>query len=304
MAAQRQTAIVTGAASGIGRAMTLGLLGAGIDVAAIDRNPAWLAELEAASAAAPGDATLQPVRADLAEPAAFDAILSTVLDRFGRIDILVNNAGIGQGSVRPDFRNDPLRFWQITPEQWGRFVSINATAPLLMARAVTPHMLRARRGRIVTVTTSLGTMVRAGYLLYGASKAAAEAATAIMAEDLAGTGVTANVLVPGGVTDTRIVPDGAGLDRARLLRPEIMAPPLLWLVSDQAAAVTGRRFLAAHWDTTLAPEAAAEKCGAPIAWRSIATMPIEPGRSRSRTHGAGTAQPAFGGRSEANSQIV
>ena len=129
---------------------------------------------------------------------------------------------------------------------------------------------------VVTVTTSLGTMVRGGYTLYGASKAAAEAATAIMAEDLAGTGVTANVLVPGGVTDTRIVPDGAGLDRARLLRPEIMAPPLLWLVSDAASAVTGRRFLAAHWDVALPPAQAAEKCGAPIAWKSIATMPIEP----------------------------
>jgi len=268
-----QVAIVTGAASGIGRAMTLGLLGAGIDVAAVDREPAWLETL-VKDARGPG--ALHPVRADLMEPTAFDAIVAATRERFGKIDILVNNAGIGQGSVRPDFRNDPLRFWQITPEQWSRFLAVNATAPLLMARAVAPHLLKAGRGRIVTVTTSLGTMVRAGYTLYGASKAAAEAATAIMAEDLAGTGVTANVLVPGGVTDTRIVPDGAGLDRARLLRPEIMAPPLVWLVSDEAATVTGRRFLAAHWDTALPPAQAAEKCGAPIAWKSIATMPIEP----------------------------
>ena len=146
----------------------------------------------------------------------------------------------------------------------------------MMARAVIPHMLRASRGRIVTVTTSLGTMLREGYILYGASKAAAEAATAVMSADLAGTGVTANVLVPGGMTDTRIVPDAAVADRSRLLRPEIMAPPLLWLVSDAAAVVTGRRFLAAHWDTALPPAQAAEKCGAPIAWKSIATMPIEP----------------------------
>ena len=146
----------------------------------------------------------------------------------------------------------------------------------MMARAVVPHMLRAKRGRIVTVTTSLGTMLREGYVLYGASKAAAEAATAVMSADLAGTGVTANVLVPGGMTDTRIIPDAAVADRNRLLRPEIMAPPLLWLVSDAAAQVTGRRFLAAHWDASLPPAEAAEKCGAPIAWKSIATMPIEP----------------------------
>jgi NAD(P)-dependent dehydrogenase (short-subunit alcohol dehydrogenase family) len=274
MATQRQVAIVTGAASGIGRAMALGLLEGGIDVAGVDRDAALLSELEADADGKAG--TLQPVRADLADPAAFDAVVGTVLDRSGRIDVLVNNAGIGQGSVRADQRTNPLRFWEITPEQWSRFVAVNATAPLMMARAVTPHMLRAGRGRIVTVTTSLGTMIRGGYVLYGASKAAAEAATAVMAADLAGTGVTANVLVPGGMTDTRIVPEGAVADRSRMLRPAIMAPPLLWLVSDEAAKVTGRRFLAAHWDRSLASAQAAEKCGAPIAWTSIATMPIEP----------------------------
>ena len=274
--AERQVAIVTGAASGLGRAMTLGLLGAGIDVAAVDRNQAWLDELTAAAPDGQGAGKLQIVWADLSDIGAFDKVVSTAIGRERRVDILVNNAGIGQGSVRPDFRRNPLRFWDVTPEQWSRFVAVNATAPLMMARAVAPHMLRARRGRIVTVTTSLGTMVRSGYTLYGASKAAAEAATAIMSEDLAGSGVTANVLVPGGVTDTRIVPDGAGLERAKLLRPEIMVPPLLWLVSSEAAAVTGRRFIAAHWDRALPPAEAAEKCGAPIAWKSIATMPIEP----------------------------
>ena len=275
MATQRQVAIVTGAASGIGRAMALGLLRGGIDVAGVDRDGALLAELEGEVRGKKAGA-LQTVRADLADPAAFDAVVAAVLDKSGRIDVLVNNAGIGQGSVRADQRTNPLRFWEITPEQWGRFVAVNATAPLMMARAVTPHMLRAGRGRIVTVTTSLGTMIRGGYVLYGASKAAAEAATAVMAADLTGTGVTANVLVPGGMTDTRIVPEGAVADRSRMLRPEIMAPPLLWLISDEAAKVSGRRFLAAHWDSSLAPAQAAEKCGAPIAWTSIATMPIEP----------------------------
>jgi NAD(P)-dependent dehydrogenase (short-subunit alcohol dehydrogenase family) len=276
MAAQRKVAIVTGAASGIGLAMTLGLLEGGIDVAAVDREAAWLDELKATAGGKGFAGGLQTIRADLADPASFEAIESTVLGVSGRIDILVNNAGIGQGSIRADQRRNPLRFWEITPEQWSRFLAVNATAPLMMAGAVVPHMLRAKRGRIVTVTTSLGTMLREGYVLYGASKAAAEAATAVMSADLAGTGVTANVLVPGGMTDTRIVPDEAVADRSRLLRPEIMAPPLLWLVSDAAAGVTGRRFLAAHWDTSLPPAEAAEKCGAPIAWKSIATMPIEP----------------------------
>jgi NAD(P)-dependent dehydrogenase (short-subunit alcohol dehydrogenase family) len=278
MAEERRIAIVTGAASGIGRAMTLGLLSGGIDVAAVDKEPVWLDELKAAASGRSFSGALQTIRADLTDPASFETVVSTVLGASGRIDVLINNAGIGQDSIRADRRRSPIRFWEITPEQWSRFVAVNATAPLMMARAVVPHMLRAKRGRIVTVTTSLGTMLREGYILYGASKAAAEAATAIMSADLAGTGVTANVLVPGGMTDTRIIADGAVADRSRLLRPEIMAPPLLWLISDEAAQVTGQRFLAVHWDTSLPPAEAAEKCGAPIAWKSIATMPIEPDR--------------------------
>jgi NAD(P)-dependent dehydrogenase (short-subunit alcohol dehydrogenase family) len=276
MTTQRNTAIVTGAASGIGRAMTLGLLSAGIDVAAVDREAPWLDELKSAVAANRHSGQLQTLQSDLSDPASFDRIVAAVLGAAGRIDILVNNAGIGQGSIRADQRRNPLRFWDITPAQWDRFVTVNATAPLMLTRAVVPHMLRAKQGRIITVTTSLGTMLREGYMLYGASKAAAEAATAVMSEDLAGTGVTANVLVPGGMTDTRIVPDAAVADRSKLLQPEIMVPPLLWLVSDAAASVTGRRFLAVHWDPALPPAAAAEKCGAPIAWKAIATLPIEP----------------------------
>jgi NAD(P)-dependent dehydrogenase (short-subunit alcohol dehydrogenase family) len=276
MAAERQAAIVTGAASGIGRAMALGLLDAGIDVAAVDREVVLLSEFEEEAAERELAGGLHTILADLSDPDSFGGIVATALRSFGKVDVLVNNAGIGQGSIRADQRRNPIRFWEITPEQWGRFVAVNATAPLMMARAVVPHMLRAKRGRIITVTTSLGTMLREGYILYGASKAAAEAATAVMSADLAGTGVTANVLVPGGMTDTRIVPEAAVADRGRLLRPEIMVPPLLWLVSDAAADITGRRFLAVHWDTSLAPVEATEKCGAPIAWKGIATMPIEP----------------------------
>jgi NAD(P)-dependent dehydrogenase (short-subunit alcohol dehydrogenase family) len=274
MAAEHNIAIVTGAASGIGRAMTLGLLDAGIDVAAVDRNETGLAALTATVHDKP--ATLQTIPADLARPESFDAIVSAVLSRFGRIDVLVNNAGIGQASIKPDQRHNPIRFWEITPEQWQRFVAVNATGPIMMARAVVPHMLRAGKGRVITVTTSLGTMVREGYLLYGASKAAAEAAMAVLAADLKGTSVTSNVLVPGGVTNTGIVGDEAG-DRARMLQPDIMVPPLLWLISDAAAAVTARRFVAMDWDRSLPGEQAAEKAGVPIAWLGIARMPVEPG---------------------------
>ena len=144
MAGDKKIAIVTGAASGIGRAMTLGLLGAGVDVAAVDRNEAGLAALAATVHDRPG--TMQSIPADLARPDAFDAIVSAVLSRFGRIDVLVNNAGIGQASIKPDQRRNPIRMWEITPEQWQRFLAVNATGPIMMARAVVPHMLRAGRG--------------------------------------------------------------------------------------------------------------------------------------------------------------
>jgi NAD(P)-dependent dehydrogenase (short-subunit alcohol dehydrogenase family) len=265
MPIQRKSAIVTGAASGMGRAMALGLSEAGFDVVAVDRDAAGVSTLPA---------PIKALAADLAQPESFDMIVSESVRIFGRIDVLINNAGIGQAAIRADQRRNPLRFWEVTPEQWNRFLTVNATAPIMMSRAVLPHMLKANSGRIITVTTSLGTMVREGYLLYGSSKAAAESSMAVLAADLVGTAVTANVLVPGGVTDTPLVGDAG--DRSRMLRPEIMLPPLLWLVSDEAAEVSGRRFIAADWDTRLSPAQAAEAAGAPVAWLSIARMPIEP----------------------------
>lgn len=272
--ADRQVAIVTGAGSGIGRAIALGLTAAGVDVAAVDREPAWLESLEAAASGAAG--AVLGITADLSRQESFDLVTEATLSRFGKIDVLVNNAGIGQGAIRPDQRQNPIRFWEISPADWSRFLAVNATAPLMMARAVAPHMIGRKRGRIVGVTTSLGTMMRGGYALYGASKAAAEAAHAVMANDLAGTGVTVNVLVPGGMTDTRIIPEAEVATREKLIRPEVMVPPLLWLISDAARDVTARRFLAVHWNPALPPARAAEACGAPIAWTSLGVLPIEP----------------------------
>jgi NAD(P)-dependent dehydrogenase (short-subunit alcohol dehydrogenase family) len=270
MATGNNAVIVTGAASGIGLAMTMGLLEAGFDVTAADRNGTGLAELEQQAQGLPG--SVHTVAADLTHADSFGQVTGAALVRHGRIDALVNNAGIGQASVRGDRK--PIRFWETTAEQWSRFIAINAAGPINMTRAVLPHMLAAKKGRIVTVTTSLGTMVREGYLLYGSSKAAAESAMAVLAADLAGRGVTSNVLVPGGTTDTPLVGDLPNREKA--LRPAIMVPPLLWLLSDEARSVNGKRFIAADWDTALPPAQAAERAGAPIAWLSIARMPIEP----------------------------
>ena len=279
MTETQRVAIVTGAAGGIGRAMTRALLAAGIQVAGVDRDRGPLEALAASALERGKAADLLTIQTDLTNDSAAEEITKATRDRFGRIDILVNNAGIGPGAIRPDSWQRPLKFWEITPDQWRRFVAVHTTAPLTLANAIVPEMMRQGWGRIVNVTTSLGTMLNAGSPTYGPSKAALEALSAIMAKDLDGTGVTVNVLVPGGVTNTPMISDEAGFDRAKLIQPEVMVSPLLWLVSDAAAKVTGRRFLGVHWDTELPPEEAAEKAGAPVAWTSIATMPIRPSRS-------------------------
>jgi NAD(P)-dependent dehydrogenase (short-subunit alcohol dehydrogenase family) len=280
MSDRQRVAIVTGAAGGIGQALVKGLLGAGIRVAAVDLTRDGLAAVAASAREQGKDAALLTIEADLSHEVAISDVVGQAHSHFGAIDILVNNAGIGQATLRPGNWQQPLRFWEVSADQWRQFVAVHTTAPLLLAQAVIPEMMERKWGRIVNVTTSLGTMIRNGSPTYGPSKAALEAFSAIMAKDLDGTGVTVNVLVPGGVTNTPMVPQESGFDRQDMIQPEVMAPPLVWLVSNAAGGVTGRRFLAVHWDPALPPAQAAEKAGAPVAWTSIATMPIEPQRRR------------------------
>jgi len=215
MTETRRVAIVTGTAGGIGRAMTRALLHAGIQVTAVDRDREALEAL-AVNAREQGEAAeLLTIAADLTEDSAKHAITSATRGKFGRIDILVNNAGIGPGAIRPDSWQCPFKFWEITPDQWRRFVAVHTTAPLALTNAVVPEMMRQGWGRIVNVTTSLGTMLNAGNPTYGPSKPALEALSAIMAKDLNGTGVTVNVLVPGGATNTPMISGEAGFNRCR-----------------------------------------------------------------------------------------
>jgi NAD(P)-dependent dehydrogenase (short-subunit alcohol dehydrogenase family) len=278
MSERQRVALVTGAAGGIGRAIVGGLLGQGLKVAAVDRTTEGLAELMTEAEQRQQGMNLLTIEADLAQDESIAEIIAKARARFGTIDILVNNAGVGQATVRVDNRERPIKFWEVEPEQWKLFVAVHNNAPMALSRALVHDMMQQKWGRIVNVTTSLGTMIRDGSPTYGPSKAALEAFSAIMAKDLAGTGVTVNVLVPGGMTNTGMIPDAAGYDRAELIQPAVMAPPLNWLVSDAADAVTGRRFLGVHWDPSLPPEDAAAKAGAPVAWTDIATMPIEPPR--------------------------
>ncbi len=161
---------------------------------------------------------------------------------------------------------------EATPELWSRFFAVNLFDSIFMLRAALPAMRAGGWGRVVNNTTSFFTMLRV--LPYGATKAALESASAVWAKELDGSGVTVNVVVPGGPTDTAFISDQAGIDRAKMLRPEVMAPPLRWLASDASAPTTGQRFIAALWDHDLPAHEAAEKAGAPIGWPELAAATV------------------------------
>ena len=270
-----RVAIVTGGGRGLGRAMVLGLLQNDFAVAAVDRDAAPLEEISVIAREAGHAAALLTITADLTLPGAAEQIGAQVLARFARMDILVNNAGMGMSVLWPDRWTRPVRFWEVEPEQWRLFFKTNTDTQFLMSRMAVPHMMRQGWGRIVNVTTSLGTMLRSGHAPYGPSKAAAEAMTSIMAEELENTGITVNVLTPGGLTNTS-ANQKAPFDRAKMLQPAIMVPPLLWLISDAASNVTARRFLAVRWDASLPPEEAAARAGAPVAWPTTGNEPLNP----------------------------
>jgi 3-oxoacyl-[acyl-carrier protein] reductase len=138
----------------------------------------------------------------LAKPGECERVVRVAQDAFGRVDVLVNNAGLGTTSIRRNILEKPFRFWEVNRATVEYFFAVNSTAPFELAVLVVRGMIERGWGRIVNNTTSLDTMLR--FAVYGGSKAALEAHTACMAQDLAGTGVTANVLVPGGGTATRM----------------------------------------------------------------------------------------------------
>jgi len=240
-------AIVTGGASGLGRAMALGLARAGARVVATaSRQIAQLGSLAREGGSGAGEIVAAP--GDVTVAADCERIVSLAVERFGGLHVLVNNAGRGMKYVSQEFMTAPTRFWEVEPDTWRMIVDTNVNGPFLMARAAVPPMLAAGWGRIVNISMSYETMRRRGFSPYGPSKAALESETVIWAQDLAETGITVNALLPGGATDTGMIPDGFPSEqRARLLKPQIMVPPLLWLASRRSDGFTGHRIAAAEW---------------------------------------------------------
>ncbi len=268
--------MMTGAGRGMGRRMSIGLAAAGAKVAMIDIDEDVLREAAAAAEDAGGQGAALPLVADVTSADNAATAVQSVLDRYGRIDVLVNDAVVGPERIGPHFFTEKTKFWDLDDGLWRQMLSVNVFGPQLMAKTVVPHMLERGWGRIVNITTSLDTMYLAGAGAYGPSKAALEAHTRIMAHDLADSGVGANILIPGGPVNTRMIPEASGIPRDKLIQPEIMVRPMVWLASDDSDGINGMRFIAALWDPELAREARIDKAGAPVAWPQLESRAIIP----------------------------
>lgn len=236
---QGRVAVVTGAASGIGRAITVQLAGEGALVIAADVNGPRLQET--AALAAEGGKTVT-VLGDLRDPATLQRIVA-VADDQGGADILVNNAGVMDWF---------LPAADVDDETWDRLMDINAKAPMRLMRAVIPTMAEKGRGAIVNIASIGGLVGGTAGLAYTASKHALVGMTRNTAFFYGPKGIRTNAVCPGGVA-TNIAEGGAqprvpwaferlqaGFARGqRMAQPEEIASLVAWLVSDEAVNVNG-----------------------------------------------------------------
>jgi gluconate 5-dehydrogenase len=241
-------AVVTGATSGLGRAMAEALVRAGADVALTSRHRSRAeAVAQALGRGAVG------VELDVRDELSVQSGVDEVYERLGGVDLLVNNAGIGMRTVNPQFLTHAQRFWEVSPRGFRDVIETKITGSFIVARAVVPRMLAAGGGRLVTISMNHETMVRGGFVPYGPSGAGVEALSRVMAADLTGTPVTVNILLPGGATATGMIPDDVTTEvRAKLLDAAIMGPPIVWLASSEADGVHDERIIATDFDDWLA----------------------------------------------------
>jgi NAD(P)-dependent dehydrogenase (short-subunit alcohol dehydrogenase family) len=235
-----KVAIVTGGASGIGRAVArrFGAEGAAVAVADV---AAGRAEAVAAEVRAGGGRALA-VGVDVTDPGQVQALVDRTVAEFGGLDVLMTAAGVlGFGSVV-----------ETEPEDWGRVIGVNLTGTYLCARSAIPRMVERGGGSIVTVSSSTGAHDAApGTAAYVASKGGVAMLTKAMSVDHARHGIRVNAIAPGP-TDTPMLgavmtPQelrafGEAMPIGRLARPEELAAAALFLASDEASYVTGAVF--------------------------------------------------------------
>jgi NAD(P)-dependent dehydrogenase (short-subunit alcohol dehydrogenase family) len=229
-----RTAIVTGAATGIGQAIAERLALAGATVAVIDLN---LAGAQKVAADLPNGAFA--VQGDVADAASVGRAVEEVLQKTGQIDILVNNAGI---AGRAGY------IWEQTDEDWQRTIAINLTGVFNFCRAVVPHMRSRSYGRIVNIASIAGKEGNPRMIPYSATKAAVIGLTKSLGKELATDGICVNAVSPA-VVQTQILdqltPEQVAYmtDRIPMRRtgkPEEIAYVVHFLASSECSFVTAQ----------------------------------------------------------------
>jgi 3-oxoacyl-[acyl-carrier protein] reductase len=229
-----RVALVTGASRGIGRAAARALAARGASVVASargDHADPVATEIRASGGRAEARAL------DVTEPAAIEATVTEVVNRYGRLDILVNNAGITRDQL----------LLRLKREDWDAVLDTNLTAVAMLTRAVLKPMIKQRSGRIISLTSVVGQAGNAGQANYAAAKAGLIGFTKAVALEVASRGITVNAVAPG-VIDTDMTralsqdAQAAWADRIPLRRlgtPEDVAEAVVFLASDEASYITG-----------------------------------------------------------------
>jgi 3-oxoacyl-[acyl-carrier protein] reductase len=229
-----RAAIVTGAASGIGRASARLFAAEGARVLAVDLPHKGLAEAHA------GEARVHILERSVADPGAPEVIVAEALRLFGHLDIVMNNAGVASNALAE----------AMTDAQWDLTMAVNVTAPFKLCRAAIPHLKESKAGRIINVASVMAEGTDYGLSAYCASKAGVAGLTRTLALELGKYAITANYLLPGAIEtgmtkplwDAR--PEIAGIwakksALRRLGQPEDLARGALFLASDEGGFVTG-----------------------------------------------------------------
>ncbi|TWT86309.1 3-oxoacyl-[acyl-carrier-protein] reductase FabG [Pseudobythopirellula maris] len=232
-----QTALVTGASRGIGKAIALALGAAGAKVGCIARSADKLAETVEEITSAGGAAEAFPC--DVTDESAVTALFEKVIEEWGQLDIMVNNAGITKDGLLP----------RMTADDWDAVISTNLRSVFLFTKAASQAMMRTRRGRIINISSVSGLMGNPGQANYSASKAGVVGFTRTVAKELASKRrpITVNAICPGFIASDMTETLGEALQEAikqnvplqRLGAAEEVADGVLYLASESGAYVNG-----------------------------------------------------------------